>query len=110
MYSGLQDGCCSTMCILFAVLVWRFAVTTTYSIGQMDFPGTFQVYIHLHPAALATAMRNIGIRLKETDSVKHSQLLGALYTWQTKLTKLSESSNLALRLPSSQPPLQKKRV
>lgn len=27
----IAGGCCSTMCILYAVLVWRFAATTLHS-------------------------------------------------------------------------------
>ena len=34
----VQGGCCSTMCILFAVLVWRFAVVEPEAIGQVDGP------------------------------------------------------------------------
>lgn len=33
---GLVDGCCSTVCILFVVLVWRFGVITENGIEQRE--------------------------------------------------------------------------
>lgn len=69
MTCNLQSGCCTVVCILFAVASWCLGI------GAVD---TVRL--------LALAMRRVMWNLRTTDAARHVHLIAQTFAWQRRLS------------------------